>query len=47
MEITLGEEKHQVTGPASVFNPVGMNHFVRPLKGTRYFIVTEKSGKYE
>lgn len=46
MEITLGEEKHLVTGPASVFIPEGMSHAVRPLKGTGYLVMTEKSGKY-
>ncbi len=47
MEITLGEEKHQVTGPASVFIPAGMSHSARPLKGTGYLIMTEKTGKYK
>lgn len=47
MEITLEEEKHQVTGPASVFIPAGMKHAVRPLRGAGYLIVTVKSGKYE
>ena len=47
MEITSGEEKHPVTGPASGFIPAGMNHSTRPLKVAGYLFMTEKSGKYE
>ena len=47
VEVTLAEEKHQVTGPASVFVPAGMTHAVRPLKGTGYLVMVTKTGKYE
>ena len=47
MEITLEDEKHLVTGPASVFIPAGMNHAVRPVKGTGYLVMVIKGGKYK
>jgi 2-isopropylmalate synthase len=47
VEIILEEEKHQITGPASVFIPAGMTHAVRPVKGTGYLVMVIKSGKYE
>jgi hypothetical protein len=47
MEITLGEAKQQVTGPASAFIPAGMSRSARPIKGAGCLIITGKSGKYE
>lgn len=46
MEITLEDEKHEVSGPGSVFIPAGMMHAVCPLKGTGYLVVILRSGKY-
>ena len=47
VEITLEDEKHQLTGPASVFIPAGMTHAVRPLRGSGYLVMVGRSGKYE
>jgi mannose-6-phosphate isomerase-like protein (cupin superfamily) len=46
MEIMLEDKKYEVTGPASVFIPVGVTHAVRPLKGKGYLIVIVRSGDY-
>src|SRR4030042_959766 len=42
LEITLGDEKHLVNGPATVFVPAGVVHTLRPVKGSGYFVVVMK-----
>lgn len=46
LEITLGDEKHLVGGPATVFVPAGVIHNLRPVKGSGYFVVVMKSKEY-
>jgi len=46
IEITLGDEKHLVNGPTTVFVPAGMVHTLRPVKGSGYFVVVMKSKGY-
>ena len=47
IEVTLDGEKHEVSGPGSVFIPSGVVHTVRYLKGHGYLIAILMSGKYE
>lgn len=47
IEVTLDSERHEVSGPATVFIPAGMMHTVFPLRGKGYLIVILKKGRYE
>src|SRR4030042_3467611 len=47
LEIVLGDEKHQVNGPATVFVPAGVVHNLRPVKGSGYFVVVMKGKEYK
>jgi hypothetical protein len=47
LEVIIEGEKKEVSGPAGVFIPPGKMHSVRPLRGTGYFIVIQRSGKFE
>ncbi|MBP1716367.1 MAG: hypothetical protein H6Q42_4570 [Deltaproteobacteria bacterium] len=47
LEVIIEGEKREVAGPAGVFIPAGKMHSVRPLRGTGYFIVIQRSGKFE
>jgi len=47
VEITLEDERHEVSGPAGVFIPAGMIHTMRPLRGNGYFAAVLGGGKYE
>ena len=46
-EITLEDERHEVTGPATVFIPAGMTHSLHPLRGSGYIMTLVRTGKYE
>ena len=45
-EISLGDEKHLVNGPASVFVPAGVLHNLRPVKGSGHLVIVMKSKEY-
>jgi len=47
VEVTLEDEKHEVSGPASVFIPAGMLHSFRPLRGSGYVMTVLRRGEYE
>jgi hypothetical protein len=47
VEVLLGDEKREVTGPASIFIPPGLKHSIRPLRGKGYMIIILRQGKYE
>ena len=38
VEIVLGEERHDVEGPASIFIPPGLAHSANVLRGTGFFV---------
>ena len=46
-EVTLEDERHEVTGPAAVFIPAGMTHSLCPLRGSGYIVTVVRAGKYE
>jgi len=46
-EVTLEDERHEVTGPASIFIPAGMTHTIRPLRGSGYIAIVMRAGEYE
>ena len=47
VEIVLGDEKREVSGPASIFIPPGMKHAIRPLRGKGFMVIILRQGKYE
>ncbi len=47
VEVTLDDESHEVTGPASIFIPPGMMHAIRPLRGKGQMMIILRRGKYE
>ena len=47
VEVTLDGERHEVTGPASVFIPPGVMHSIRPLRGKGQMIIVLRRGNYE
>ena len=47
IEVTLEDERYEVSGPGSVFIPEGIMHSIRALKGTGYVIIALRQGKYE
>ena len=47
IEIVLDGEGQEVSGPASIFIPAGMMHAYRPLKGSGYVLVIDRSGEYK
>ena len=47
VEVILDDEKHEVTGPASIFIPPGMMHAIRPLRGKGHMMVILRRGNYQ
>ena len=47
VEVQLGDEKREVTGPASIFIPPGLKHSIRPLRGKGHMVIILRQGKYE
>ena len=47
VEFFLEGETREVTGPAAIFIPPGMMHTYRPVKGSGYFVVVSRGGKYK
>ena len=47
VEVLLGDEKREVTGPASIFIPPGMSHSIRPLRGKGFMVIILRQGHYE
>lgn len=47
VEVLLGEQKHEVSGPATIFVPAGMRHTIRPLRGKGYIVIVMGSEQYE
>ena len=47
IELTLDDERHELSGPASAFIPAGMMHTWRPLRGSGYLLVINKSGEFK
>jgi len=47
VEVTLGDERHEVNSPASIFIPAGLSHSFRPLRGSGYVVVVLKTGEYK
>jgi len=47
VEVLLGEEKHEVTGPASIFIPPGLRRSIRPLRGKGPMIIILRRGNYK
>jgi 2-isopropylmalate synthase len=47
VEVTLDGERHEVTGPASVFIPSGVMHSIRPLRGKGQMIIVLRRGNYQ
>ncbi len=47
VEVTLDNEKHEVTGPTSIFIPPGMMHSIRPLRGKGQMIIMLRRGNYK
>jgi mannose-6-phosphate isomerase-like protein (cupin superfamily) len=46
VEVTLEDEKHEVSGPASIFIPAGMMHTFRPLRGSGHVMIVLRRGEY-
>lgn len=46
VEVTLEDEKHEVSGPASIFIPTGMMHTFRPIRGSGYVMIVLRKGEY-
>ena len=46
IEVLLGDETHEIEGPATAFVPAGMKHTVRPLRGKGYLIVILRKADY-
>lgn len=47
VEVTLGEEKSMVQGPATIMVPAGTRHAIRFVGGTGYLVNILCQGKYE
>lgn len=46
IEVILEGERHEVTGPGSVFIPPGMMHSVRALRGDGHVVIVLRTGTY-
>jgi len=46
-EVILEDERHEVTGPATIFIPAGMPHSLCPLRGSGYTVTVVRAGKYK
>jgi len=47
VEVTLGEEKFLVEGPATIMVPAGVRHAIRFVGGRGYLVNILSQGKYE
>jgi hypothetical protein len=47
VEVILDGERHEVTGPASIFIPPEVMHSIRPLSGQGYMIIILRRGNYK
>lgn len=47
LEVTLGQEKHMVKGPATIMVPAGTKHAIRFVGGTGYLVNILLQGSYE
>ena len=47
VEVTLGADKHMVTGPAAILVPAGMDHTLRVLGGRGYMFEVLSSASYQ
>ena len=46
IEVLLGDETHEVEGPATAYIPAGMKHTMRPIRGKGYLLVLLKKASY-
>lgn len=46
VEYTLGDETREVTGWSAFFIPAGTAHTYRPVRGSGYVVIVERSGEY-
>ena len=46
LEVTLGNDKHTVQGPASILVPAGTKHAIRFAGGTGYLVNVLSKGRY-
>ena len=47
IEVTIEDEKREITGPASIFIPAGKMHTLRFLRGSGYMMNVLRQGVYE